>query len=102
MWRSTAKVFYADPIVECRFAPTYGCDLALMATDTRQTGPKLLTRFPFFKTTQSERTVMFAKGEDSSRFITVVPTARFIGEHDLAYTLPPRKIGDVGIADQID
>jgi hypothetical protein len=89
--------FYFDPIVECRFAPTYGCDLALMATDTRRIGPKLLTRYPFFKTTRSERTVMFYKGDGSPRFTTVVPTARFIGEHDLAYTLPPRKAGDVGI-----
>jgi hypothetical protein len=53
------RVFYADSIVDCRYAPIYGCDLSLLATDTHRTGAKLLTRFPFFKTTRSERKVMF-------------------------------------------
>lgn len=85
------RVFYADSIVDCRYAPIYGCDLALLATDTHRTGAKLLTRFPFFKMTRSERKVMFSKGQGCERYTTVVPTARFVKEGDLAYSMPPRK-----------
>ncbi|MCS4089533.1 N-acyl amino acid synthase FeeM domain-containing protein [Rhizobium sp. BK176] len=89
------RVFSAESIVDCRHAPIYGCDLTLLATDVRLTGAKLVTRFPFFKTTGSERKVMFSKGAGSERYSTVVPTARFIRGDDLAYTMPPRKANDI-------
>lgn len=81
------RIFYADIIVPSRYCPRLGNDVALMSTDTRNSGPKLLTRFPFFKTLASERKMLFAR-DGSPRYQTVVPTARFIREGDLSYTLP--------------
>jgi hypothetical protein len=82
------RFFYADTIVSSRHVPRYGSDVSLMCTDTRRTGPKLLARFPFFKTLACERTMLFAR-DGSPRYQTVVPTARFIPDGDLSYTLPP-------------
>jgi N-acyl-L-homoserine lactone synthetase len=83
------RVFYADTIVGSKYCPQYLCDLSLMCTDTRRTGPALLTRFPFFKTRASERTMLFAR-DGSPRYFNALPTARFIGADDLSYVLPPR------------
>jgi hypothetical protein len=83
------RVFYADTIVDSRHCPRYGADLALMSTDTRRTGPTLLSRFPFFKTRASERKMLFARDGDG-RYQTAIPTARFIAADDLSYVLPPR------------
>jgi hypothetical protein len=82
------RFFYAETIVPSRYCPRYGNDLSLMCTDTRRSGAKLLARFPFFKTLPSERTMLFAR-DGSPRYLTIVPTARFIADGDLAYTLPP-------------
>jgi hypothetical protein len=82
------RFFYAETIVPSRYCPRYGNDLALMSTNTRRSGAKLVTRFPFFKTLPSERTMLFAR-DGSPRYHTIIPTARFIAEDDLAYTLPP-------------
>jgi hypothetical protein len=83
------RVFYADSIVESRYSPRYLADLSLMSTDTRLTGPKLLTRFPFFKTKACERTMLFAR-DGSPRYQTAVPTARYVAADDLSYVLPPQ------------
>jgi N-acyl-L-homoserine lactone synthetase len=85
------RVFYADTIVPPKYCPSYDCVLSLMSTDTRRTGHKLLTRFPFFKTTPSERNVMFSKAPGSQRFMTVVPTAKYIAADDMAYELPEKE-----------
>jgi len=84
------RVFYAQTIVPPQEnCGKYNIDLTLMATNTRETGRKLLTRFPFFISQPSERRMMFSRDAET-RYppLTILPTARYVPAGTLGVELP--------------
>lgn len=71
------RFFYADTVVPPTMTKTYGFDLTLLASRTREIRSKLMRRFPAFQSEAYERRLMFDR---SARFefspLTVLPTAR--------------------------
>ncbi|TCL69629.1 hypothetical protein [Rhizobium sp. BK251] len=84
------RVFYAETIVPPqKNRGKYNIELTLMATNTKEVGRKLLTRFPFFISNASERRLMFSrKVADTLPPLTIIPTARFVPEGSLGVDLP--------------
>lgn len=84
------RVFYAQTIVPPqKNCGKYNIDLTLMATNTREVGRKLLTRFPFFVSQPCERRLMFSRAvETSMPPLTILPTARFVPSGSLGVDLP--------------
>ncbi|MHA7968052.1 N-acyl amino acid synthase FeeM domain-containing protein [Rhizobium sp. CAU 1783] len=84
------RVFYAQTIVPpTKNCGKYNIDLTLMATDTKDVGRKLLTRFPFFISSPCERRLMFSRGEvQTLPPLTILPTARFVPAGELGVDLP--------------
>ncbi|KKX30510.1 hypothetical protein [Rhizobium sp. LC145] len=83
------RFFYADTVVPPTMTKTYGFDLTLLASRTREIRKKLMRRFPVFQSEAYERRMMF---ERSSRFdlapLTILPTARRAvrpGSPEMAY-----------------
>ncbi|WP_117195775.1 N-acyl amino acid synthase FeeM domain-containing protein [Rhizobium terrae] len=74
------RFFYADTVVPPTMAGTYGFDLTLLASRTRELRSKLMRRFPAFQSEAYERRLMF---ENASHFeippLTILPTARLAG-----------------------
>ncbi|KAA1182205.1 hypothetical protein FP026_08955 [Rhizobium tropici] len=71
------RVFYADTIVPPRMTKTYGFELTLLASRSREIRGKLMQRYPFFDSEPYERRMMFSRNEDNgSPPLTILPTAR--------------------------
>ncbi|MCF6367828.1 N-acyl amino acid synthase FeeM domain-containing protein [Rhizobium halophilum] len=71
------RYFYADTVVPATFADMYGFDLTLLASRTREIGPKLLSRFPIYESQPYERRLMFDRSAISGMApLTILPTAR--------------------------
>ncbi len=71
------RVFYADTIVPPRMTKTYGFELTLLASRSKEIRGKLMKRYPFFDSEPYERRMMFYRGEDmGSPPLTILPTAR--------------------------
>lgn len=84
------RVFYAETLVPPQRSPgKYKVDAMLMATNTKEVGRRLLTRFPFFVSKACERRLMFDRGGvGSPSALTVLPTARFVAKGSLGVDLP--------------
>ncbi|MEZ2128388.1 MULTISPECIES: hypothetical protein [unclassified Sinorhizobium] len=84
------RVFYAQVLVPPqKNRGKYNIELTLMATNTKEVGRTLLTRFPFFISNASERRLMFSrKQNDTLPPLTIVPTARFVPAGSLGVELP--------------
>ncbi|MBP1846952.1 hypothetical protein J2046_005234 [Rhizobium petrolearium] len=71
------RFFYADTVVPPTMTKTYGFELTLLASRTREIRSKLMRRFPAFQSEAFERRLMFDR---SARFemspLTILPTAR--------------------------
>jgi len=79
------RVFDADTIVERRMTKTYGFELTLMASRSKEIRGQLMRRFPFFDSEPYERRMMFARGESAGHSpLTILPTARFAADGRLA------------------
>jgi tRNA(Leu) C34 or U34 (ribose-2'-O)-methylase TrmL len=83
------RFFYADTVVAPTMTKTYGFDLTLLASRTREIRSKLMKRFPAFQSEAYERRMMFDR---TSRFerppLTILPTARRAvrpGSPEMAY-----------------
>ncbi|WFU08243.1 hypothetical protein QA646_13140 [Rhizobium sp. CB3090] len=71
------RVFYADTIVPPRMTETYGFELTLLASRSKEIRGKLMQRYPFFDSEPYERRMMFSRGaEGGTHPLTVLPTAR--------------------------
>ncbi|NLR99570.1 hypothetical protein HGP17_22345 [Rhizobium sp. P38BS-XIX] len=71
------RVFYADVVVPPRMTKTYGFELTLLASRSKEIRGKLMERYPFFDSEPYERRMMFARGEQTgSAPLTILPTAR--------------------------
>lgn len=71
------RVFYADTVVPPRMTKTYGFELTLLASRSKEIRGKLMQRYPFFNSEPCERRMMFSRGEDTgSPPLTILPTAR--------------------------
>ncbi|MBB3289793.1 MULTISPECIES: hypothetical protein [Rhizobium] len=71
------RVFYADTIVPPRMTKTYGFELTLLASRSKEIRGKLMQRYPFFDSEPYERRMMFSRNEDNgSPPLTILPTAR--------------------------
>ncbi len=78
------RYFYADTVVPPTFASIYGFDLTLLASRTREIGPKLLSRFPIYESQPYERRLMFDRSPLSGMApLTILPTARLARQHSL-------------------
>ncbi|MGV8936444.1 MAG: N-acyl amino acid synthase FeeM domain-containing protein [Allorhizobium sp.] len=84
------RVFQAQTIVPPQQnCGKYNIDLTLMATNTRETGRKLLTRYPFFVSQPYERRLMFSRNaEISVPSLTILPTARYVPAGSFGVELP--------------
>lgn len=84
------RVFYAQTVVPPqKNCGKYNIDLTLMATNTREVGRTLLTRFPFFISQPSERRMMFSRNPgDTLPALNIIPTARFVPAGSLGVDLP--------------
>lgn len=79
------RYFYADTVVPPTFASIYGFDLTLLASRTREIGPKLLSRFPIYESQPYERRLMFDRSPLSGMApLTILPTARLARQHSLS------------------
>ncbi|AYG67339.1 MULTISPECIES: hypothetical protein [unclassified Rhizobium] len=71
------RVFYADTVVPPRMTKTYGFELTLLASRSKEIRGKLMQRYPFFDSEPYERRMMFSRNEDNgSPPLTILPTAR--------------------------
>jgi len=71
------RVFYADTIVPPRMTETYGFELTLLASRSKEIRGKLMQRYPFFDSEPYERRMMFSRGTDGDTHpLTILPTAR--------------------------
>ncbi|MFJ6325004.1 MULTISPECIES: N-acyl amino acid synthase FeeM domain-containing protein [unclassified Rhizobium] len=71
------RVFYADTVVPPRMTKTYGFELTLLASRSKEIRGKLMKRYPFFDSEPYERRMMFSRSKDnSSPPLTILPTAR--------------------------
>nr|CAD6619703.1 acetyltransferase [Rhizobium sp. TCK] len=78
------RYFYADTVVPPTFASIYGFDLTLLASRTREIGPKLLSRFPIYESQPYERRLMFDRSPLSGMApLTILPTARLARQHSM-------------------
>ena len=78
------RYFYADTVVPPTFASIYGFDLTLLASRTREIGPKLLSRFPIYESQPYERRLMFDRSPLGGMApLTILPTARLARQHSL-------------------
>lgn len=76
------RYFYADTVVPPTFAAIYGFDLMLLASRTREIGPKLLSRFPIYESQPYERRLMFDRSPINGMApLTILPTARLAQSH---------------------
>lgn len=84
------RVFYAQTIVPPqKNCGKYNIELTLMATNTKEVGRKLLTRFPFFVSQPCERRLMFDRNADVRLPpLNILPTARFVPPGSLGVDLP--------------
>ncbi|MBB3457752.1 hypothetical protein FHT86_006070 [Rhizobium sp. BK313] len=71
------RVFYADTIVPPRMTETYGFELTLLASRSKEIRGKLMQRYPFFDSEPYERRMMFSRDVDGGTLpLTILPTAR--------------------------
>ncbi|MDE1990946.1 MAG: hypothetical protein KGI75_00510 [Rhizobiaceae bacterium] len=71
------RVFYADTIVPPCMTETYGFELTLLASRSKEIRGRLMQRYPFFDSEAYERRLMFSRGNDAgSPPLTILPTAR--------------------------
>jgi hypothetical protein len=71
------RVFYADTIVPPRMTETYGFELTLLASRSKEIRGKLMQRYPFFDSEPCERRMMFSRSADAGTLpLTILPTAR--------------------------
>ncbi|MDL2405475.1 hypothetical protein PY650_07330 [Rhizobium calliandrae] len=70
------RVFYADTIVPPRMTETYGFELTLLASRSKEIRGKLMQRYPFFDSEPYERRMMFSRDVDGTLPLTILPTAR--------------------------
>ncbi len=71
------RVFYADTVVPPRMTKTYGFELTLLASRSKEIRGKLMKRYPFFDSEPYERRMMFSRSKDNgSPPLTILPTAR--------------------------
>ena len=71
------RVFYADTVVPPRMTKTYGFELTLLASRSKEIRGKLMQRYPFFDSEPCERRLMFSRAIDiGSPSLTILPTAR--------------------------
>jgi tRNA(Leu) C34 or U34 (ribose-2'-O)-methylase TrmL len=77
------RFFYADVVVPPTMTTTYGFELTLLASPTRELRKRLMRRFPAFQSEAYERRLMFGSAADLSMPpLTVLPTARLAGRPD--------------------
>ena len=74
------RFFYAETVVPPTMTKTYGFDLTLLASRTRELRSKLMRRFPAFQSEAYERRLMFRNAlELDGPPLTILPTARLAG-----------------------
>ncbi len=74
------RFFYADTVVPPTMTKTYGFDLTLLASRTRELRSKLMRRFPAFQSEAYERKMMFESSRKvTAPLLTILPTARIAG-----------------------
>lgn len=79
------RVFYADTVVPPRMADTYGFELTLLASRSKEIRPRLMQRFPFFDSEPYERRMMFSRGSRGGMVpLTILPTARLASSGRIA------------------
>jgi hypothetical protein len=79
------RVFQASVVVPPRDYDGYGVPVTLLSTDVIRTGRRLLTRYPFFKSTVQEQIEMFERPA-TAQF--VAPTALFVPHGEFGTDLP--------------
>ncbi|WP_274627722.1 N-acyl amino acid synthase FeeM domain-containing protein [Arvimicrobium flavum] len=73
------RIYYSEPLSEPRSYPGVFNRVVLYRTDAHQNQSRFFTRFPFFRSTETERRMLFAEpapGELAP--LTVLPTAKFL------------------------
>ena len=89
------RVFEAHTIVEPRAnCGKYNIELTLMATRANEIRSTLYRRFAFFQSEGFERRMMFSRERDFGAPLTILPTARFVGQGQIRDLGPIRRAGE--------